>query len=91
MGGITVEGDAGGFAAIEQATPNLHAAVDGADIIIIVTGGNAQEGAARLLAPLLRDGQLILLIQGNTGGALVVRRALDRSRLPCRRRYRRDG
>ncbi len=27
--------------------------------------------------PLLRDGQTILLIQGNTGGALVFRRALD--------------
>jgi opine dehydrogenase len=79
MGGITVEGDAGGFAAVEQATPNLRAAVNGADIIIIVTGGNGQENAARLLAPLLRDGQLILLIQGNTGGALVVRRALDGS------------
>jgi opine dehydrogenase len=32
---------------------------------------------ARSLAPLLRDGQIILLIQGNTGGSLVVRRALD--------------
>jgi hypothetical protein len=29
------------------------------------------------LAPLLRDGQVILLIQGNTGGSLVVRCALD--------------
>src|SRR5271170_2168592 len=77
MGGITVDGEAGGSAAVEQVTPNLRAAVDGADIIIIVTGGNAQEGVARLLAPLLRDGQLILLIQGNTGGSLVVRRALD--------------
>jgi opine dehydrogenase len=27
----------------------------------------------------LRDGQLILLVQGNTGGALVVRRALDQA------------
>jgi opine dehydrogenase len=32
---------------------------------------------ARSLAPLLRDGQVILLIQGNTGGSLIVRRALD--------------
>ena len=77
MGGIVVEGDADGFAAIEQTTPDLRTAVEGADIIVIVTGGNAQESTARLLAPLLRDGQLILLIQGNTGGALVVRRALD--------------
>ncbi len=42
-----------------------------------MTGGNGQEGVARSLAPVLRDGQLILLIQGNTGGSLVVRRALD--------------
>jgi opine dehydrogenase len=42
-----------------------------------VTGGNAQAVVARSLAPLVRDGQVILLIQGNTGGSLVVRRALD--------------
>src|SRR5205085_11958318 len=47
--------------------------------IVIVTGGGFQEGAAADLAPLLRDGQIILLIQGNTGGSLVVRRALDRA------------
>jgi opine dehydrogenase len=79
MGGVTVEGEAGGFAAVEHATTDLRVAVDGSDIIIIVTGGNAQEGAARVLAPALRDGQIILLIQGNTGGALVVRRALDQA------------
>ncbi len=74
-GGLDVEGV--GFAPIECATTELDAAVDGADLIIIVTGGNAQETVARSLAPLLRDGQIILLIQGNTGGSLVVRRALD--------------
>jgi opine dehydrogenase len=34
---------------------------------------------AETIAPLLRDGQIILLVQGNTGGSLVVRRALDRT------------
>jgi opine dehydrogenase len=77
MGGLIVEGENGGFAAVERATTDPAAAIDGADIVIVVTGGNAQERGARGLAPLLRDGQLILLIQGNTGGALVVRRALD--------------
>jgi opine dehydrogenase len=43
----------------------------------VVTGGNAQPTVARSLAPLLHDGQIILLIQGNTGGSLVVRRALS--------------
>src|SRR5580704_4669850 len=78
-GGIEIEGERAAFAAIERVTTDPAAAVDGADVIIIVTGGNHQAGAARGLAPLLRDGQIILLIQGNTGGALVVRRALDRA------------
>jgi opine dehydrogenase len=77
FGGIDVEGERGGFAAVELATSDPRAAVDGSDVIIIVTGGNAQAAVARSLAPLLRDGQIILLVQGNTGGSLIVRRALD--------------
>ncbi len=79
-GGVDVEGEPGepgGFAAVERATTELAVAVDGADVIIVATGGNAQETVARAIAPLLRDGQIILLVQGNTGGSLVVRRALD--------------
>jgi opine dehydrogenase len=77
FGGIDVEGAGGGFAAVERATTDLRSAIDGADVVILVTGGNAQATVARSLAPLLRDGQVILLIQGNTGGSLIVRRALD--------------
>lgn len=76
-GGIEVEGEPGRFAAIERITTDLAAAIHGADIIVVTTGGNYQETVARALAPLLRGGELILLIQGNTGGSLVVRRALD--------------
>lgn len=76
-GGIEVEGPHSGFAAIERVTASLADAVDGADVIAVCTGGTYQEEVARGLAPLLRDGQTILLIQGNTGGSLVVRRALD--------------
>ena len=76
-GGVDVEGDKGGLAAVQCATTDLVPAVDGADVIIIVTGGNAQSAVTRSLAPLLRNGQVILLIQGNTGGSLIVRRALD--------------
>lgn len=59
-GGIEVEGH--GFAAIERVTTDPATAVDGADIVVLVTGGNAQPSAAHSLAPLLRDGQIILLI-----------------------------
>jgi opine dehydrogenase len=74
LGGVEVE--PGGLAAVERASTDLACAIDGAEVIIVVTGGNAQETVARSLAPLLHDGQIILLIQGNTGGSLVVRRAL---------------
>jgi opine dehydrogenase len=78
-GGLDVEGPDGRIAhsAIERATTRLADAVDGADVIAVCTGGTYQEGVARDLAPLLRDSQTILLIQGNTGGALTFRRALD--------------
>jgi opine dehydrogenase len=76
-GGVDVEGERGGFVTVDRVTTDLPSAVDGADVIIVVTGGNAQAVVARSLAPLVRDGQVILLIQGNTGGSLIVRRALD--------------
>src|SRR5207248_8853705 len=50
-GGIDVDGANGGFAAIERVTTDLAAAVDGADVIVVVTGGNAQETVAASLAP----------------------------------------
>jgi opine dehydrogenase len=78
-GGLDVEEPSGqkSFAAIDRITTNLAEAVDGAEAIAVCTGGTYQESVARGLAPLLRDGQTILLIQGNTGGALTFRRALD--------------
>ncbi|HWD60512.1 MAG TPA: NAD/NADP octopine/nopaline dehydrogenase family protein, partial [Stellaceae bacterium] len=77
-GGLEVEADGKtGFSAIERVTTDLAAAVDGADVVAVCTGGTFQESVARGLAPLLCDGQTILLIQGNTGGALTFRRALD--------------
>ena len=41
-GGIDVEGERAGFAAIERVTTKTAAAVDGADIIVIVTGGTTK-------------------------------------------------
>ena len=76
-GGVDVEGDSVGLAAVDRVTTDLPSAVDGADVIIVATGGNAQVVVARSLAPLVRDGQVILLIQGNTGGSLIARQALD--------------
>ena len=75
-GGLDVEGLVQGFAPLELVTPRLAPAVEGADVIIVVTGSHFHADVARGLAAVLRDGQTILLIQGGTGGSLVVRREL---------------
>src|SRR2546428_14030412 len=67
-GGLDVEGLAKGFAPLELVTPQLAPAVDGADVIVVVTGSPFHADVARSLAGVLRDGQSILLIQGGTGG-----------------------
>jgi len=77
-GGLHVEASGKtAFFAVERVTTDLAAAVDGADVIGVCTGGTFQASVARGLAPLLRDGQTILLIQGNTGGGPAFRRVLD--------------
>jgi opine dehydrogenase len=75
--GLDVEADGKTiFSAIQRITTDLAEAVDGADVIAVCTGGTFQAGVAQGLAPLLRDGQTILLIQGNTGGSLIFHRTL---------------
>lgn len=76
-GGIDVEGLVQGFSTLERVTTDLAQAVDGTDVIIVCTGSHYHAGVARALAKLLRHGQTILLIQGGTGGSLVVRRELQ--------------
>lgn len=75
-GGIDVENGTRRFVPVELATSDLSSCVEGADVVIFVTGGNTHADVAGAVAPLLRDGQIILLIQGNTGGSLIVRQAL---------------
>ena len=77
-GGVDVENGARPFAPVELATSDLTTSLAGADLIIVVTGGNTHADVARAMAPLLQDGQIILLIQGNTGGSLIVRQELRR-------------
>ena len=83
-GGLDVEGIVQGFAPLELVTAELAPAVDGADVVIVVTGSHFHAEVARDLAHVLRDGQTILLIQGGTGGTFVVRRELER--VGCRAR-----
>jgi len=75
-GGLDVEGLVQGFAPVELVTPRLAPAVDGADVVIVVT----RQPLPRECRARPRRGaagrQTILLVQGGTGGSLVVRREL---------------
>ncbi len=77
QGGIRVSGIARtGFARIELATTDLGEAVEGADLIMVATVALAHERVARALAPLLKDGQVIVLWPGS-GGTLAFRQVWD--------------
>jgi opine dehydrogenase len=78
-GGVDVENGVRPFAPVELVTSDLTTSINGADLIIVVTGGNTHANVARAMAPLLQNGQIILLIQGNTGGSLIVRQELRRA------------
>ncbi len=64
-----------GEGTIARCTTDPAEAAD-ADVILVATVALAQEDLARLLAPHLRTGQVLLLFTGY-GGSLLVRRALD--------------
>lgn len=78
-GGIHVEGRDVDFAPVEMATTDLAEAVRGASVLLVSVHGHDHPGLARQLAPLLEDGQTVVLIQGHFAGALVFRSALDRA------------
>jgi opine dehydrogenase len=70
-GGITlVENGAENFAGLYFVSPLIIPVVNGADLIIVATPSVAHEYLAKTLAPHLRDGQIILLNPGHTGGSL---------------------
>jgi len=81
-GGVTINGAISGFGAISKATSDMETAVAFADVIMVVTPATAHRPLATLMAPYLREGQIIVLNPGRTGGALEFRGIL--STLGCR-------
>ncbi len=69
-GGITLNGVINGFGTIEVVTSDIAEALADADIIMVVVPANAHSFIAKEAAPYLRDGQIVVLHPGRTGGAL---------------------
>jgi opine dehydrogenase len=76
-GGIQIGGVIEGFAPLERVTTEVEEAIDGVDLVMIIAPSYAHRKFATLCSPHLKDGHVIILNPGSTGGALEFRRALD--------------
>lgn len=75
-GGLDVTGEVDGFAPLRVVSTNPAEAIDGCDILMMVVPATAHRNMAEIIAPHIRNGQVLILNPGRTGGALEVRRIL---------------
>ncbi|TZE81590.1 NAD/NADP-dependent octopine/nopaline dehydrogenase family protein [Calorimonas adulescens] len=68
-GGITLEGEVEGFGTPDL-TSDIREAVKDADIIMVTVPASGHRDIAYAVIPYLKDGQVIVLNPGRTGGAL---------------------
>lgn len=83
-GGVRVDGDVNGFGPVQVASSDMGEALEGSDVVMVVTPSTAHGKLAELMAPHLRDGQIVLLNPGRTGGALEFRTVLNRQGIKAR-------
>jgi len=74
-GGITASGDLTGFAPVRYAGHDIEAAVDGAELVVVVTPTYGTEPLARELAPHLSEQTAVLVCPGSCAGAIAFKRA----------------
>jgi opine dehydrogenase len=70
------EGGPHGFGELKLVTSNMAEALDKADMVMVVVPANAHASIAAKVAPHLRDGQVVILHPGRTGGALEFTKVL---------------
>lgn len=77
-GGVRLEGAIDGFGRLELVTTDIAAVVTKADVILVVVPATAHAAMAEACSRFLRDGQVVVLNPGRTGGALEFRQVLKR-------------
>lgn len=78
--GVDIEGAIEGFGPVPMATSSVRVALEGADVVMIVTPSTAHYSLAAAMAPFLKNGQIVVLNPGRTGGALEFREVLRKER-----------
>jgi len=82
--GVRVEGVINGFGPVELATTDPVPVVSWADVIMVVVPAFVHRLMAQMCAPLLHDGQIVILNPGRTGGALEFAAVLQENGLRAR-------
>ncbi|MEN6435533.1 MAG: NAD/NADP octopine/nopaline dehydrogenase family protein [Anaerolineaceae bacterium] len=86
-GGIDLESYEGGprgFARIKKVTSNIEEALKGAEMIMVVVPSSAHADIAKLCAPYLEDGQIIVLHPGRTCGCIEFDNVLRKNDSPAK-------
>jgi len=71
-GGIDADGEVSGFASLNVVTADPAEAMDDCDVLMVVVPATAHRDMAQIIAPHIKDGQILVLNPGRTGGALEV-------------------
>ncbi len=79
-GGISLENEdpsgPRGFGKLQVVTSDMQEAVDAADVLMVVVPSYAHASIARLAAPYLKPGQIVLLHPGRTLGSVEFKRVM---------------
>jgi opine dehydrogenase len=73
-GGITAHGDLEGFAPLRYSGHDAAAALDGAELVLVVGPAYSTEAMAGLAAPHLTEGMAVLICPGSCAGAIAFKR-----------------
>ncbi len=74
---LEYENSASRYCRLANVTSDIADALDGADVIMVVVPASGHRDIARSCAPHMRDGQIIILNPGRTGGVLEFRQILN--------------
>jgi len=75
---IQITGEVYGKGKLNLVTDNIELAIEDADVIMVTIPAIGHYYIAQLMAPYLKDGQIIVLNPGRTGGALEVYSTIKR-------------
>ncbi len=76
-GGVMLTDALNGFGAVNKVTNNLKEALNGAEIIMVVTTADAHRELAANMVPYLEENQIIILNPGRTCGAIEFRKVFQ--------------